>query len=309
MAEIFALLAALAGPGPVPGGLPVRLSASPFANFEEAHAAYVASRSRYNRGGGGDVAAASVVSVAFQSPVNGELWWAPGDALRGVAARPMARRVRTGEDAGRLHGYRGRQYTLVTRSGVGEVPTADRAADASLVQIWRVDGAGAGADTPATLPRTPVSAGRTVGGDPAALRRRIAELERQLEAALRENEELRKRVPDLEPLSDSHRSLDSGELSMLGSLHRLFDRTPPESFNSDGGSYFGARASFASFLSRSQENSPPSDAPDSRPLDDDVLLPEEAPASDLSMYPTLFGSPNPSPRPLGPPNRKRRASV
>ena len=308
MAEIFALLAALAGPGPVPGGLPVRLSASPFANFEEAHAAYVASRSRYNRGGGGDVAAASVVSVAFQSPVNGELWWAPGDALRGVAARPMARRVRTGEDAGRLHGYRGRQYTLVTRSGVGEVPTADRAADASLVQIWRVDGAGAGADTPATLPRTPVSAARTVGDDPAALRRRIAELERQLEAALRENEELRKRVPDLEPLSDSHRSLDSGELSMLGSLHRLFDRTPPESFNSEA-SYFGARASFASFLSRSQENSPPSDAPDSRPLDDDVLLPEEAPASDLSMYPTLFGSPSPSPRPLGPPNRKRRASV
>ena len=70
-----------------------------------------------------------------------------------------------------------------------------------------------------------------------------------------------------------------------------------------------ARASFASFLSRSQENSPPSDAPDSRPLDDDVLLPEEAPASDLSMYPTLFGSPSPSPRPLGPPNRNERRSA
>ena len=139
MAEVHGLLRAIAGNAiAVPRCLQVRASA-----------AYLVSRGRRPTapGPGGGTGA---VSVAFQSALNGDKWWSPDDPHDGVAARPMARRARTGEGAGRAHGFRGRQYTLVTRREVGGAMQADKAADVGLVQIWRETDSGDGG---AALPR------------------------------------------------------------------------------------------------------------------------------------------------------------
>ena len=89
----------------------------------------------------------ATISVAFQSPLNGEVWWDAEDNRRGVVSRPMARRFRSGEAAGRVHGYRGRQFTLIRR-GAGGLPTADKTVDVALVQVWRDHEAILGDDGP-----------------------------------------------------------------------------------------------------------------------------------------------------------------
>ena len=81
----------------------------------------------------------ATISVAFQSPLNGEVWWDAEDNRRGVVSRPMARRFRSGEAAGRVHGYRGRQFTLIRR-GAGGLPTADKTVDVALVRLARPRG-------------------------------------------------------------------------------------------------------------------------------------------------------------------------
>lgn len=63
----------------------------------------------------------------------------------------MARRFRSGDAVGLVHGYRGRQFTLVTR-GVGGLPTADKTVDVALVQVWRDEAA---AMRPARPPSRP----------------------------------------------------------------------------------------------------------------------------------------------------------
>ena len=133
---VHAWLRKLAAGGDAPRTLPLRPSASPFAPFSGPSAAYVVSRARAEgRGESGGI------SVAFQSVTNGEAWWAP-DELRGVVRRPMARRIRSGEGAGRVHGYRGWLYTLTARPDARAPPAADRGADVALVQLWRDGGTG-----------------------------------------------------------------------------------------------------------------------------------------------------------------------
>ena len=133
----------VAGVVPYPEALQLKASASPFAPFDVPHCCYLVSRARASARAKKDkkdepkaAAAAPTVSVAFQSALNGEVWWSARSPLDGVVARPMARRVRTGSAAGRAHGYRGRLYTLVVRVPSGP-PTADKHADLGLVQIWK----------------------------------------------------------------------------------------------------------------------------------------------------------------------------
>ena len=98
---------------PFPPSVSVRPRASPFAAFASDHDAFFVSRERAPPVTGPPQT--NTVSVAFQSPLNGECWWDPLSPANGVCARPMARRYRSGESAGQVHGYRGRQYTLVQR--------------------------------------------------------------------------------------------------------------------------------------------------------------------------------------------------
>lgn len=87
--------------------------------------------------------------MAFQSPVNGEVWWDPEeDGKRGVCARPMARRYRSGASLGQVHGYRGKQYTLVARDRKGK-PATRHAPGVALVQIWKATGGAAPPPAPA----------------------------------------------------------------------------------------------------------------------------------------------------------------
>ena len=138
-----------AGVAQRPDALSVRASASPFTPFDGTHCSYLVSRSVFSalqkerepaedEDANAVKGAAPSVSVAFQSALNGEQWWSPEDPSVGIVARPMARRARTGSGAGQLHGYRGRQYTLVTRTDYG-LPAADKSVDVGLVQIWRDD--------------------------------------------------------------------------------------------------------------------------------------------------------------------------
>ena len=133
----YELLKRLSRPGepPFPPVCSVRARASPFAAFGQDHDAFFVARERAPPIIGPPPA--ETVSVAFQSPLNGEVRWDPNDLSHGVCARPMARRYRSGELAGRMHGYRGRQYTLVVRCLPDGPAAADRAAQCSLVQIWK----------------------------------------------------------------------------------------------------------------------------------------------------------------------------
>ena len=287
--------------------------------------------------------AGDAISVAFQSPLNGECWWCPDDSGRGVVGRPMSRRVRTGDGAGQVHGYRGRQYTLVTATAEG-LPTADRASDASLVQIWRLGATpGGDADSPmipgrlalADLARCGGDRGDGDGGgdgdgDRDALKRRVAALEHMVDALQRENTMLRQQAARRAVLGSSSSSSE-GDMasSVFESLRSLFDKSPPDSFalrqdadysDSPNDSYFGARTTFlASFLTAAPGDTGP-DALDalptpppatSRALADDVDLSLAPPESATSMLAPsfLFNSPKAEARRLGPPNRKRRASV
>ena len=118
-----------------PASVSVRPRASPFAAFASDHDAFFVSRERAPPVVGPPNT--NTVSVAFQSPLNGECWWDPLSPANGVCARPMARRYRSGESAGQVHGYRGRQYTLVQRRLPDGPAAADRNAQCSLVQIWK----------------------------------------------------------------------------------------------------------------------------------------------------------------------------
>ena len=120
-------------------------SASPFGRFAGEHHAYFVCRGRSDLLNTSQQNA--TISVAFQSPLNGEVWWDAEDNRRGVVSRPMARRFRSGEAAGRVHGYRGRQFTLIRR-GAGGLPTADKTVDVALVQVWRDHEAILGDDGP-----------------------------------------------------------------------------------------------------------------------------------------------------------------
>ena len=120
---------------PFPASVSVRPRASPFAAFASDHDAFFVSRERAPPVTGPPQT--NTVSVAFQSPLNGECWWDPLSPANGVCARPMARRYRSGESAGQVHGYRGRQYTLVQRRLPDGPAAADRNAQCSLVQIWK----------------------------------------------------------------------------------------------------------------------------------------------------------------------------
>ena len=120
---------------PFPPSVSVRPRASPFAAFASDHDAFFVSRERAPPVTGPPQT--NTVSVAFQSPLNGECWWDPQNPANGVCARPMARRYRSGESAGQVHGYRGRQYTLVQRRLPDGPAAADRNAQCSLVQIWK----------------------------------------------------------------------------------------------------------------------------------------------------------------------------
>jgi len=120
---------------PFPPSVSVRPRASPFAAFASDHDAFFVSRERAPPITGPPQT--NTVSVAFQSPLNGECWWDPLSPANGVCARPMARRYRSGENAGQVHGYRGRQYTLVQRRLPDGPAAADRNAQCSLVQIWK----------------------------------------------------------------------------------------------------------------------------------------------------------------------------
>ena len=120
---------------PFPPSVSVRPRASPFAAFASDHDAFFVSRERAPPVTGPPQT--NTVSVAFQSPLNGECWWDPLSPANGVCARPMARRYRSGESAGQVHGYRGRQYTLVQRRLPDGPAAADRNAQCSLVQIWK----------------------------------------------------------------------------------------------------------------------------------------------------------------------------
>ena len=120
---------------PFPPSVSVRPRASPFAAFAQDHDAFFVSRERAPPVTGPPQT--NTVSVAFQSPLNGECWWDPLSPANGVCARPMARRYRSGESAGQVHGYRGRQYTLVQRRLPDGPAAADRNARCSLVQIWK----------------------------------------------------------------------------------------------------------------------------------------------------------------------------
>ena len=164
-----------------PEGLPVQSSASPFGRFSGDHYCYFVCRGR------SDLAHASAlhttVSVAFQSPLNGEVWWDPHETRRGVVSRPMARRFRSGEAAGRVHGYRGRQFTLIARGG-GGLPTADKTVDVALVQVWRdhehVPGEARVASMPAGPDTRSLKRPRDVSDADAAPWRRVADVPGEL---------------------------------------------------------------------------------------------------------------------------------
>ena len=148
LGAVHSLLRGLANRGPharFPDGLPVQSSASPFGRFGGEHHAYFVCRGRSDLLNTSQQNA--TISVAFQSPLNGEVWWDAEDNRRGVVSRPMARRYRSGEAAGRVHGYRGRQFTLIRR-GAGGLPTADKTVDVALVQVWRDHEAILGDDGP-----------------------------------------------------------------------------------------------------------------------------------------------------------------
>jgi hypothetical protein len=122
-----------------PASVSVQPKASPFAAFDQNHDAYLVSRrlraddSRTCRRG----PEVNTVSVTFQSLLNGECWWDPQNPSSGVSARPMVQKSRSGESAGQVHGYRGRQYTLVQRRLPDGPAARHKNAKCSLVQIWK----------------------------------------------------------------------------------------------------------------------------------------------------------------------------
>lgn len=150
MFEAFAVLKAVAQDDPRVG-LPTRSYASPLV---PSRGMYYVVRRKSSVGGDGVEKpkklhnSPDAVKVAFQSVLNAEAWW-DGDV--GVVSRPMSRGFR-GESGGD-HGYRGRMYTLVARSGEGRLPSKRRrgcndtngggqpaafsAVDVSLVHAWR----------------------------------------------------------------------------------------------------------------------------------------------------------------------------